>query len=143
MALTWLILFVVAAIALAMLLWPDKGLAARWKSWRASVEREQVEDALKVLLDHKWEGLATSSDALVAHLRLSEAAVLRLVTRMEAQGLVQTRGSELALTAEGEQFDGFEGSRTGRDCRAGRGVPGLYPTAFSRLGIDARHGDLS
>jgi DtxR family Mn-dependent transcriptional regulator len=104
MALTWLILFVVAVIALAMLLWPNKGLAARWKSWRAAVEREQVEDALKVLLDHKWEGLATSPDALVAHLGLSAATVLRLVTRMEAQGLVQTRGSELALTAEGEQW---------------------------------------
>jgi len=104
MALTWLILFIVVAIALAMLLWPDKGLAARWKRWRAAVEREQVEDALKVLLDHKWEGLATSSDALVAHLSLSAATVLRLVTRMEAQGLVQTRGSELALTAEGERW---------------------------------------
>jgi DtxR family Mn-dependent transcriptional regulator len=87
-----------------MLLWPNKGLAARWKSWRAAVEREQVEDALKVLLDHKWEGLATSPDVLVAHLGLSAATVLRLVTRMEAQGLVQTRGSELALTAEGEQW---------------------------------------
>jgi len=104
MAYIWLILFVVAAAAVTVLSWPDKGLAARWSSWRASVEREQVEDALKVLLDHKWEGLATSSDALVAHLRLSEAAVLRLVTRMEAQGLVQTRGSELALTAEGERW---------------------------------------
>jgi len=104
MALTWLILLIVVAIALAMLLWPDKGLAARWKRWRAAVEREQVEDALKVLLDHKWEGLATSSDALVAHLSLSAATVLRLVTRMEAQGLVQTRGSELALTAEGERW---------------------------------------
>ena len=104
MAFTWLFLFIVVAIALAMLLWPDKGLAARWKRWRAAVEREQVEDALKVLLDHKWEGLATSSDVLVAHVSLSEATVLRLVTRMEAQGLVQTRGSELALTADGERW---------------------------------------
>jgi DtxR family Mn-dependent transcriptional regulator len=104
MAGTWLILFIVTAIALAMLLWPDKGLVARWKSWRAAVERAQVEDALKVLLDHRWEGLATSPDALVAHLGLSETTVLRLVTGMEAQGLVQTRGSELALTAEGERW---------------------------------------
>jgi DtxR family Mn-dependent transcriptional regulator len=104
MAATGLIVFVVAAIALAMLLWPDKGLAARWKRWRAAVERERVEDALKVLLDRKWEGLATSPDALVAHLGLSQATVLRLVTRMETQGLVQTRGSELMLTLEGERW---------------------------------------
>jgi len=104
MALTWLFLFIVVAIALAMLLWPDKGLAARWKRWRAAAWREMVEDALKVLLDHQSENLATSPDALVAHLGLSEATVLRLVTRMEAQGLVQTRGNELALTADGEQW---------------------------------------
>jgi len=104
MALTWLFLFIVVAITLAMLSWPDKGLAARWKRWRAAAEREMVEDALKVLLDHQSETVAASPDALVAHLGLSEATVLRLVTRMEAQGLVQTRGNELALTAEGEQW---------------------------------------
>jgi DtxR family Mn-dependent transcriptional regulator len=104
MALTGLILFVVAAIALAMLLWPDKGLAARWKSWRAAVERERIEDALKILLDHQWEKRPASPESLAASLHLSGADTLRLITRIEAQKLAHTSGNELVLTAEGERL---------------------------------------
>jgi DtxR family Mn-dependent transcriptional regulator len=101
----WLVVLVLGmGFVLSAVFLPGKGLLVQWKRWRVAAGREQVEDALKVLLDHKWEGSATSPDALVAHLGLSAATVLRLVTRMEAQGLVQTRGSELALTADGERW---------------------------------------
>lgn len=104
MAITGLIVLVVVAITWAMLLWPDKGLAARWKGWRAAVERERIEDALKILLDHKWENRPASPESLAASLRLSGAETLRLLTRIEAQKLVRTSGSELVLTSEGERL---------------------------------------
>ncbi len=100
----WLFVLIALVGVAAWVIWPGQGLITRWKRWRTAAGREQVEDALKVLLDHQSENSAASPDALAAHLRLSEASVLRLVTRMEAQGLVQTRGSELALTADGEQW---------------------------------------
>ncbi len=104
MALTWVFLFVGIAITWAVLLWPDKGLVARWKSWRVAVERERIEDALKILLDHQWENRPASPESLAASLRLSGAETLRLITRIVAQKLVQMSGNELVLTPEGERL---------------------------------------
>jgi DtxR family Mn-dependent transcriptional regulator len=59
---------------------------------------------LKILLDRQGENQPASSGSLAASLHLSGSDALRLVTRMESQGLVQTRGNELVLTAEGERW---------------------------------------
>ena len=43
---------------------PRYGLLVRWKDWRAMREREEVEDALKHLLDRKSRDVATTGESL-------------------------------------------------------------------------------
>ena len=90
-------------LARVLVFLPRWGLLVRWRTWRAAVERERVQDALKLLLDEQWQLHQTSLSDLSARLRLSDHAGLRLVSRMQAQGLVQQSGSDLRLTSEGRQ----------------------------------------
>ncbi|OGO36274.1 MAG: hypothetical protein A2W35_09765 [Chloroflexi bacterium RBG_16_57_11] len=82
---------------------PRWGLLARWHLWRLARERERVQDALKRLLDEHWQVHQVCLTDLSARLRLSDKAGLRLVDRMQAQGLIQMSGSDLRLTPEGWQ----------------------------------------
>lgn len=88
---------------LAIIFLPHWGLLALGRRWRATIERERVEDAIKLLLDNQWQNRPTTLRMLAASLHQSDAAVLRLVAKMQAQGLVEMHGSDLGLTAEGER----------------------------------------
>ena len=91
---SWLILAVLAAAAL-------------W-FWRATTrparERRQLEDALKHLFEQEYRGRRASIASLSGALRLPARAVVALVGRMQAQGLVEPQGQEFRLTADGERM---------------------------------------
>lgn len=93
-----------AALILLLVFMPRYGLRQRWLRWRKAREREQMEDALKHLFDREQQGRRASPESLSGALGLSPAKVLPLVARMESQGLVQTRGTQLELTPEGERW---------------------------------------
>ncbi len=83
---------------------PRVGLFALYKNYRAAQEREQVEDALKHLLDREQQGRHASPESLAGTLGVSRPRVMSLIEDMETQGLVESRGDQLHLTAEGERW---------------------------------------
>jgi DtxR family transcriptional regulator, Mn-dependent transcriptional regulator len=83
---------------------PRYGLLALYKDWRSAKERERLEDALKHLLDREGQGRHASPESLAGTLNLPRAKVTRLISDMESQGLLETHGSQLHLTAEGERW---------------------------------------
>ena len=93
-----LILLTVAAII------PRYGLLALYKDWQSAKEREQLEDALKHLLDREQQGRHASPESIAGTLNLSRAKITRLISDMESQGLLETHGSQLHLTTEGERW---------------------------------------
>ena len=95
----WLLIFLIAAIFL-----PRYGVLAQYRDWRSAREREQVEDALKHLLDREQSGRHASPESLAGTLDLPRVKVTRLIADMESQGLLETQGSQLHLTAEGERW---------------------------------------
>jgi len=97
----WLILLFVLALAIFI---PRIGLLALYLDWRVARQREQVEDALKHLLDRESQGRHASPESLAGTLDLHRVKVTRLIADMESQNLLETRGSELHLTAEGERW---------------------------------------
>ena len=97
----WLIALTVILLILFL---PRLGLFAQFKSYRAAQDREQVEDALKHLLDREQGGRHASPESLAGTLGLSRQKGTRLIEGMEAQGLVESRGAEVHLTAEGERW---------------------------------------
>lgn len=83
---------------------PRFGLLALYKDWRSAKEREQLEDALKHLLDREQQGRHASPESLAGTLDLPRQKITCLVSDMESQGLLETKGSQLHLTAEGERW---------------------------------------
>jgi len=95
----WLI-----AILLTATFIPRVGLLALYQDWRSAREREQLEDALKHLLDREQQGRHASPESLAGTLSLSRQKTTRLISDMESQGLLETQGSQLHLTVEGERW---------------------------------------
>jgi DtxR family Mn-dependent transcriptional regulator len=92
------------AILLLIVFIPRYGLLVLYKSWKSAREREQVEDALKHLLDREQQGRHASPESLGGTLDLPRAKVTILIEDMEEQGLLESRGTELHLTTEGERW---------------------------------------
>jgi DtxR family Mn-dependent transcriptional regulator len=97
--------YAVILVALLIIIFlPRIGALAQYKNYRAAQEREQVEDALKHLLDREQQGRHASPESLGGTLDIPRAKVTSLIADMESQGLVESRGAELHLTAEGERW---------------------------------------
>ena len=99
--LLWLVAIGILAVALFI---PRAGLVARYRGHRAARYREQLEDTLKHLLDRDRQGRSASPESLAGTFGWSRAKVTRLIERLESQGLIESRGTELHLTAEGERW---------------------------------------
>jgi len=95
----WLI-----AILLIVTFAPRIGLLVLYREWRSAREREQVEDALKHLLDREQQGRYASPESIAGTLDLHRSKVTRLISDMESQGLLETQGSQLHLTTEGTRW---------------------------------------
>jgi DtxR family Mn-dependent transcriptional regulator len=92
------------ALLLAAVFHPQRGVLARWRMNSRSGQRELVEDALKYLLKQEQSGRHAAPEALAGAMHLSGSDVLRLITRMESQGLIISQDGGLHLTAEGERW---------------------------------------
>jgi DtxR family Mn-dependent transcriptional regulator len=95
---------IVVVVLLVVTFLPRVGALALYKIYRAAQEREQVEDALKHLIDREQQGRHASPESLGGTLDLPRARIMSLIEDMETQGLVESRGAELHLTAEGERW---------------------------------------
>lgn len=98
------ILFAVAMLAVAAALLPKYGLAARLRGYRSARARERTENALKHLLRQATDGHSASLQSLKGELGLDDRALLSLAERLEDEGLIQSDGRHLRLTADGERL---------------------------------------
>lgn len=98
----WLVIFII--IGLIFIFLPTHGALARLAAWREMRRREQIEDALKHLLNREQQGRYTSPESLAGALEIATAKAIKLIARMSSQGLVEHRGLELHLTPEGERW---------------------------------------
>lgn len=96
--------YVLAILLLIYIFIPRIGLLALYADWRGARQREKVEDALKHLLDREQQGRHASPESLAGTLDLRRVKTTALIASMESQGLIESRGSELHLTIEGERW---------------------------------------
>jgi len=92
---SFLILALIATTA-ALLVWRRAQGPAR--------DRRRLEDALKHLFEQEYRGRHASVTSLAGALRLSDATIIALAGRMQAQKLIVARGQDLDLTPEGERL---------------------------------------
>ena len=95
----WLSILLTGAVFI-----PRYGLIALYRKLQTARQRELVEDALKHLLDREQQGRHASPESLAGILNLPRVKATRLIADMESQNLLETRGSQIHLTAEGERW---------------------------------------
>jgi DtxR family Mn-dependent transcriptional regulator len=92
------------AFLLAAIFHPQRGLLARWRLNSPAGQKELAEDTLKYLLKQEQDGRYASPEALAGALRIYGTDLMRLVTRLESQGLLQSHAGGLRLTPQGERW---------------------------------------
>jgi len=97
----WILYIAILLIAIFV---PRYGILTLYKDWRSTKGREQVEDALKHLLDREQSGRHASPVSLAGTLDLPRVQATRLITDMESQGLLETHGEQIHLTTEGTRW---------------------------------------
>ena len=98
----WILL--IAGSLAALVLLPDWGIRAQWRSWQALRRRSRIEDGLKHLLALAQQGQSGSAASLAGALGLSEKPVVKLLASMESRGTIQSTRGGLQLTPEGERL---------------------------------------
>lgn len=97
--------FLFLAILVAIVIWfPGYGLLARWHSREKIYLRKILEDALKLIFNFQQEGQLPDKFRLAVELKLDLPAVQALISRLEAQQLVQVQHHKLTLTSEGVRW---------------------------------------
>jgi DtxR family Mn-dependent transcriptional regulator len=91
-------------VVLLLIFLPRVGLLAMYRKYIENQKRERVEDALKHLLDRERNGRHATPESLGGTLDLPRAKVMSLIEDMENQGLLESRGTELNLTTDGERW---------------------------------------
>jgi DtxR family Mn-dependent transcriptional regulator len=100
-ALAW---FALGTLLLAVLLWPRRGILARFSRLSAMTERVQLEDALKQLHHAASAGQVATVESLAGGLEVRRGVALRLVERLTERGLAESNAGRLTLTAAGDAY---------------------------------------
>ncbi|MFQ5854719.1 MAG: FeoA domain-containing protein [Anaerolineae bacterium] len=96
-----IVVVIAVVVATLALVWPDHGLLWRWRRAHLRQRRVIVEDALKHVHSRHHRGHHATTESLAGALGLSLREAVDLVTRTEAQGLLQFTGEGLNLTPQG------------------------------------------
>ena len=98
----WLIL--AAVLAAAAIWFPRYGVLAQWKAHKQIDQRQQVEDALKLIFNLQQEGQPPDKYRLAVDLKLDAPKVQKLISSLETQQLVVDQQGRLNLTVEGQRW---------------------------------------
>ena len=88
---TALVSFSIGSALAAWLLWPQRGIWARYLARRRS-ERTSIEDALKHLYNGEYSGRPLGVDGIAGALEISRSRSVRLLAGMEAAGIEPALG---------------------------------------------------
>jgi DtxR family transcriptional regulator, Mn-dependent transcriptional regulator len=101
---TALLLSAVVALLLAVLFWPEYGLASRWQRIRQTSRRVLIEDALKHLYDCEYRRIVCTRQSLAGALAVAADETARVLERLVAMSLVLSQEEGYVLTDEGRSY---------------------------------------
>jgi DtxR family Mn-dependent transcriptional regulator len=90
-------------VVIGVVLLGTAAAARRLMAGGTARNRARTEDALKHLFDLEYRGRRGSFASLGGALRLSDRSLIRLLGRLQEQGLVVAAGQEFQLTPQGER----------------------------------------
>lgn len=99
-----LLAFAMLVAAGALLVWPERGLVARWARRGRMPDRVRTEDALKHLYTVAAARLPATVDSLAGALGISRARAVAIVRRLEETDLVRLATGNIELTEVGRAY---------------------------------------
>ncbi len=96
-----LAVFAIIVVVVGVLAWPRRGVLSRLSGMLRLTQRVRMEDALKHLHDCDYRGQYGSLDSIAGALEITRARSVKLVTELEAAGLVHSDGQQIGLTDPG------------------------------------------
>lgn len=99
-----LAVFFVLVVVAAVLLWPRRGVIARWVRLYRMTERVWLEDALKQVRQMDEGTRPATVESLAGALEVGRGHAMRLVERLVDQGLATSEAGRLALTPAGREY---------------------------------------
>jgi len=94
----------VLSVLAYVIFWPEIGLIWRWRQGKRDTERIFIEDALKQLYDQEYKDQMSTLESLSGALGISRDHTARLLARLQALELIESRGSGFILTAAGRSY---------------------------------------
>ncbi len=101
---TLLIIGIIILSAFAFVIWPDRGILARWKKIRVDSKRVFIEDALKHLYDCEYKNTVCTLNGIANFLGISNEKASRLANLLLEMKLVNILENSIQLTAEGRSY---------------------------------------
>lgn len=86
----------------AVIFWPEKGILARWQKTGHLSERVHSEDALKHIYKFEAKGRRPTLESIAGILHLSLDDTAELLSKMEANRLLNLSGESIQLTTAGQ-----------------------------------------
>jgi DtxR family Mn-dependent transcriptional regulator len=102
-SLTNLIIGGVVVTLLIFIFWPQRGLLARYQSFRRMTTRVMQEDALKHIQKLEFGGRSATLQSVAGALNLDSNRAVDLIAELENLDLIVRDGNHLNLTQEGSQ----------------------------------------
>jgi DtxR family Mn-dependent transcriptional regulator len=99
-----LLVFGLLVVAVAVILWPERGLVPRLVRLLGMTERVRMEDSLKHLYKCELSGRQCSVDSLAGSVGVSRARAVELLARLEESELVRADQESFVLTQEGREY---------------------------------------
>lgn len=86
------------------LVWPERGLGARWRRWRQMSARVYEEDALKHLYKVELQGRRPTLQSLAGTLQVSLGRAAEVLAALQTRRWVQVVGQEIGLLSPGRGY---------------------------------------
>lgn len=96
-----LVTAVLIIFIIALILWPERGLAARWRQNSHLTERVRSEDALKHIHKFEMKGRRPTLESIAGALNASQDDTAQLLAAMQANDLLRVADGEIHLTPRG------------------------------------------
>lgn len=101
---TALVAGALVASAAAVLVWPERGVIARWRRTRRMTDRVHGEHALKYLYESELDGTAPSLQSVAGAVRRSLDEVGEVLQGLQARRLIVVDRDGIHLTASGREM---------------------------------------
>lgn len=99
-----LTIFIIILFLSLIVFYPQKGIFAKYKKFKISNKKVQLEDALKHIFDYEYHKLKPTLNSIAGNLRISTDSASHIVSKLKKLNLIEINDQGILLTESGKQY---------------------------------------